>query len=150
MTGRRAARPASTCYALTCICPTSLTLAQILPSRSDLAFQASQRVRHTVIRVVTAHLQEEAAVSWQGLDLDFTGVVFDGGDSSGARFSGGQVSFVDAEFSGGEIGFSHAEFSGARVCFGGARFSGGPVYFTDARFCGGSVTFAEARTSPRP
>jgi hypothetical protein len=32
-------------------------------------------------------------VFWQGLDLDFTGVVFDGGDFTGAEFSSGRVRF---------------------------------------------------------
>src|SRR6201996_4637647 len=41
------------------------------PEPHRLAFQASQKVRHTVIRVITAHLREDAAVSWQGLDFDF-------------------------------------------------------------------------------
>jgi hypothetical protein len=45
-------------------------------------------------------------VSWQGLHLNFTGVVFDGGDFSRARFSGGKVYFNDARFSGGKVDFS--------------------------------------------
>src|SRR5215813_6646742 len=48
-----------------------------------LAFQASREVRHTVIRVITAHLKEGTDLSWQGLNFDFTGVVFDGGDFTG-------------------------------------------------------------------
>jgi hypothetical protein len=82
-----------------------------------LAFRASREVRHTVIRVITAHLQDGAADarSWQGLDLDFTGVVFDGGDFSGAKFSGGAVSFHGAGFSGGEVLFVGAGFSGCAV-----------------------------------
>ena len=36
-----------------------------------LDFQASREVRHTVIRVITAHLQDGAAISWQGLNSDF-------------------------------------------------------------------------------
>jgi hypothetical protein len=32
-------------------------------------------------------------VSWQGLNFDFTGVVFDGGDFRRAQFSGGEVDF---------------------------------------------------------
>jgi len=44
-----------------------------------LDFQASREVRHTVIRVITAHLQDGAAISWQGLNFDFTGADFDGG-----------------------------------------------------------------------
>jgi len=72
------------------------------PRPERLAFQASQEVRHTVIRVIAAHLKADIdrAKSWQGLDLDFTGVVFDGGDFSKAEFSGGLVNFKDAKFIG--------------------------------------------------
>src|SRR6185437_8776624 len=34
---------------------------------AQLAFRASREVRHTVIRVITAHLQDGAKLSWQGL-----------------------------------------------------------------------------------
>jgi uncharacterized protein YjbI with pentapeptide repeats len=108
-----------------------------------LAFRASREVRHTVVRVITAHLTEGAAVSWQGLKFDFTGVVFDGGSFGGARFSGGFVDFRGAEFSSGMVDFG-AEFSGGLVDFGGARFSGGMVSFRGARFSGGSVDFGGA------
>ena len=53
------------------------------------AYRANREVRHTIIRLIGAHLRPGAAVSWQGLNFDFTGVVFDGGDFSAARFSGG-------------------------------------------------------------
>jgi len=49
------------------------------PEPQRLAFLAIREVRHTVIRVITAHLKQGAAVSWQGLSFDFTGVVVDGG-----------------------------------------------------------------------
>jgi hypothetical protein len=73
------------------------------PGPERLAFRASREVRHTVIRVITAHLKSDAMVSWQGLNFDFTGVVFDGGDFSGAEFSGGALSFDGARFSGGAV-----------------------------------------------
>ena len=69
-------------------------------------------------------------MSWQGLNLDFTGVVFDGGDFRGAQFSGGTVSFGGAEFSDGLVGFDGAQFSGSTVRFTGAQFTGGLVSFT--------------------
>ena len=53
------------------------------------------------------------AMSWQGLDFDFTGVVFDGGDFHGAVFSGGTVSFVGAVFSGGKVHFNSSPCSPA-------------------------------------
>ncbi len=114
-----------------------------------LAFQGSREVRHTIIRVITAHLQEDVAVSWQGLDFDFTGVVFDGGDFRGARFSGGEVDFRSARFSGGIVDLSGARFSGGKVDFSSAEFSGGEVNFRAAEFCGGKVDFSEARFSGR-
>jgi hypothetical protein len=102
------------------------------PAKKRLAFEASRAVRHTVIRVITAHLKVEAP--WQGLNFDFTGVVFDGGDFSGAKFSGSDVNFRDhnlgAEFSGGTVSFVGAEFSGGVVDFSAAGFSGGTVDFT--------------------
>jgi uncharacterized protein YjbI with pentapeptide repeats len=119
------------------------------PSDTDpaplTAYRANREVRHTVIRVITAHLQGGAAVSWQGLDLDFTGAVFDGGDFSGAGFSGGTVSFADARFTGGTVSFDRAEFSGGTVYFTRAEFSGGWVSFRSAVFSGGEVRFDLAR-----
>jgi hypothetical protein len=96
-----------------------------------LAFQASREVRHTVIRVISAHLKDDAKVSWQGLNFDFTGVVFDGGDFRKARFSGGEVSFFLAEFSDGEVSFWLAQFSGTAVDFSAAGFVGGTVDFSE-------------------
>jgi len=124
-----------------------------------LAFQADREVRHTAVRVIAAHLRPDAEASWQGVNLDFTGVVFDGGDFSravfsggqvdfsGAKFSGGQVGFVGAEFSGGQVGFSYAEFSGGQVGFSYAEFSGGQVDFSGAKFSGGQVGFGLAKFS---
>jgi hypothetical protein len=132
---------------------------QDAPQPEQLAFQAFREVRHTVIRVITAHLRTATAVSWQGLHFDFTGVVFDGGDfsraqfSSGianfdrARFSGGIVRFYLAEFSGGTVFFRSAEFSDSSVDFGDAEFSGGEVDFIGAEFSGGKVYFDGARFS---
>ena len=129
------------------------------PGPERLSFRASREVRHTVIRVITAHLQGGTAGEWQGLDFDFTGVVFDGGDFTGGGFSGGTVSFDSARFSGGEVGFYDAEFSGGTVDFSGAVFSGGTVSFdfsvfsrdtvdfTGALFSGGTTRFGNARFS---
>src|SRR6516165_3823224 len=117
------------------------------PVEKRLAFQASREVRHTVIRVIAAHLNGTAPVSWCGLNFDFAGAVFDGGDFSGAKFPGGTVNFVGAEFPGGTVSFGGAEFSGATVRFGGARFSGARVNFFLARFSGGLVDFAGAKIS---
>lgn len=121
---------------------------QDAPEPERLAFQASREVRHTVIRVITPHLKEDAAVSWQGLNFDFTGVVFDSGDFRGVRFSGGTVSFDGAKFSSRRlISFTEAEFSGARVYFDGAEFSGRSISFVKAKFSDGYVSFDCAKFS---
>jgi uncharacterized protein YjbI with pentapeptide repeats len=111
------------------------------------AYLANREVRHTIVRLIGAHLRPGAAVPWQGLNLDFTGVVFDGGDFSGAVFSGGEVCFRLAVFSGGEVDFDSAVFSGGGVGFGGAVFSGGTVSFDTAEFSGGTVDFVSAKFS---
>ena len=124
---------------------------QDAPEADQQAFRASQEVRHTVIRVITDHLQPNrqaaSAQDWRDLDLDLTGVIFDGGNFSGARFSGGTVDFTGAEFSGGTVHFRKVRFSGGTVHFSGARFSGGTVHFSGARFSGGTVHFSGARFS---
>jgi uncharacterized protein YjbI with pentapeptide repeats len=109
-----------------------------------LAFQADRQVRHTAMRVIAARLRPKAKVSWQGLNLDFTGVVFDGADFILAKFSGGLVNFAGAEFSGGQVNFAGAKFSGALVNFAGAKFSGSQVDFGFAEFSGGQVDFTES------
>jgi uncharacterized protein YjbI with pentapeptide repeats len=113
------------------------------------AYRANREVRHTIIRLIRDHLlpDADAAVSWQGLNLDFTGVVFDGGDFAGARFSDGIVRFGGASFVSGEVSFGRARFSGGTVDFGGAGFSGGTVDFVFAGFSGGTVGFGRAKFS---
>jgi Pentapeptide repeats (9 copies) len=120
------------------------------PERERLAFQASREVRHTVIRVITAHLKDYAAVSWRGRNFDFTGVVFDGGDFSGARFSGGTVSFQGVKFPGGTIDFQGVEFPGGTIDFQGAEFSGGMVDFGLAKFSGAEKPEVESGQVIRP
>ena len=106
------------CCAPICACLTSpIPASQDAPEPQRLAFQAIREVRHTVIRVITAHLKKDAAVSWQDLNFDFTGVVFDGGDFGLAQFSGGTVNFYRAQFCGGTVGFRGAGFSGGTVDF---------------------------------
>jgi uncharacterized protein YjbI with pentapeptide repeats len=116
------------------------------PVHQRLDFQAAREVRHTVIRVITAHLKKDAVTSWQGLHFDFNGVVFDGGNFSGARFSGGTANFSHAQFTGSRVYFSATEFSGGQVYFDNTRFVG-EVYFTLASFSGGQVWFTSAQFS---
>jgi len=113
------------------------------------AYLALREVRHTVIRLIRDHLRltPEHPHSWQGHDLDFTGVIFDGGDFSNAVFSDGVVSFSGAVFSNGVVSFSGAQFSGGVVDFSSAVFSGGMINFLHAEFTGGTVSFSGARLS---
>jgi uncharacterized protein YjbI with pentapeptide repeats len=138
------------------------------PAEKRRAFLAIREVRHSVIRVITAHLIDGAATSWQNLNFDFTSVMFDGGDFSGAVFFGSAVSFInavfsggtvsfadatfsggvsfhDATFSGGTVSFNRAEFSGSEVNFGTANFTGATVQFNSAQFAGGTVDFSGAQ-----
>src|SRR5580692_5591724 len=115
------------------------------PVEKRLALQASREVRHTVIRVITAHLNGTAPVSWCGLNFDFAGAVFDGGDFSDAKFSGGTVNFVGAEFAGGTVNFAGARFAGGTINFGYAEFSCETVNFTSAKFSGAEVHFFHSR-----
>ncbi|MGD0609162.1 MAG: hypothetical protein ABSA53_36985 [Streptosporangiaceae bacterium] len=118
-----------------------------VPEPQRLIFQTNREVRHTVIRVITAHLRDNANVSWQGLNFDFTGTVFDGGDFSAAHFSSGVVRFDSAEFSSGTVNFDFARFSGAGVLFRGAKFSGGRVTFKYATLSDGMTRFEFAEFS---
>lgn len=120
-----------------------------------------REVRHTILRVIgdRYHIPEGMHRSWQGCNLDLTGVTIDGDlDFSGAVFSGGVVSFDRAVFSAGRVSFKHAAFSGlfsrGRVTItGGGRayingvVSGGGVSFNGAAFSGGGVSFAHATFS---
>jgi uncharacterized protein YjbI with pentapeptide repeats len=108
------------------------------------AYRANREVRHTIIRLICTHLRSNAAVSWRGLNFDFTGVVFDGGNFTGAEFSGGIVRFEDAVFTSGLVDFESANFSGGYVDFSGAAFCGGAVSFFQAQFRGGRVDFGNA------
>jgi uncharacterized protein YjbI with pentapeptide repeats len=94
------------------IASTQLSLEDTSSAQGDL--QADREVRHALVRTITAHLREGAAVSWVGKDFDLTGVVFDGGDFSGAIFSGVTVDFSATTFSGGIVQFRGAKFSGVR------------------------------------
>ncbi|MFJ1958440.1 pentapeptide repeat-containing protein [Streptomyces microflavus] len=107
------------------------------------AFRHGEReVRLTIIRTIRNHLQNPTTdTTWCGLNLDFTGATFDGGDFTGSFFSGGEVDFGGSTFSGGDTYFRHAIFSGGQIYFNGTTFSGGRIYFNDATFSGGRVYF---------
>ena len=59
-------------------------------------YRSVREVRHTILRLVGDHyrIPQGTHRSWQGCDLDLTGVTIDGNmDFTGATFSGGAVSF---------------------------------------------------------
>ena len=130
----------------TCEYRTSQTPARMPPpqsgSRSALAVRSA-----TVSSTSSPGICDTMRRFPGGRNLQFTGVVFDGGNFSGAQFSGGTVDFSFAQFSGGQVRFTDARFSGGTVHFVGAQFSGGQVHFTDARFSGGTVHFVGAQFS---
>src|SRR5664279_3101479 len=113
------------------------------------------QVRETVVRVITAHLQDDNPRSWSGATFDFTGAQFPTGsyDFTNAHFGEGttakfdkaaftsaDIIFDGAKFAGGWVTFRRAEFSGGNVTFNSARFTGGLVDFYEAQFTGGTVT----------
>ncbi|MDX3697897.1 pentapeptide repeat-containing protein [Streptomyces europaeiscabiei] len=112
--------------------------------------RALREVRHTVLRLIGDHyrIPQGTHRSWQGCDLDLTGVTIDGSiDFRGATFSGSSVSFSRATFSGSSVSFHGATFSGSSVSFHGATFSGGEVSFDHATFSGSEVFFSRATFS---
>lgn len=109
-----------------------------------ISWRREREVRHTVISVISSHLQEDSIVSWQGSYFDFRDVVFDGGDFRSARFSKGGVDFDRAVFESGSVDFTSADFSGAHVSFGQVKFAGGEVVFTNVRFSGSVIEFYKA------
>nr|WP_247708851.1 pentapeptide repeat-containing protein [Streptomyces sp. C3-3] len=107
-------------------------------------YRALREVRHTILRLIGEHYRIPKGThrSWQGCNLDLTGVTIDGEmDFSGATFSNGDVTFAGATFSGGRVLFRGATFSGGSVHFSAATFSGSYVLFDDATFSGGDVHF---------
>ncbi|MFI0411820.1 pentapeptide repeat-containing protein [Actinomadura sp. 3N508] len=121
------------------------------------SFRALREVRHTVIRIMGNHLRDSAAVTWRGHRLDFTDVVFDGGDFREAVFEGATVSFrnarfvddgidlEDARFESGELEFEGSQITGGAINLSGANFKGGWISFSSARFESGEVTFIGAQ-----
>ncbi|MFG3364684.1 pentapeptide repeat-containing protein [Streptomyces sp. NPDC048156] len=122
--------------------------------------EGEREVRRTIIRTIRDRLQDPASsVTLCGVDLDFTGATFDGGDFNGATFTGGRISFQDATFvtdalsfhdatfSGGTVSFNRATFSGGTVSFFSATFAGSTAFFTGMRFIGGAVSFPSATFS---
>ncbi|MFF7764298.1 pentapeptide repeat-containing protein [Streptomyces griseorubiginosus] len=122
-----------------------------------IRYHALREVRHTILRLIGEHYRRPLGThrSWEGCDLDLTGITIDCDVSfQGATFSGGLVNFARVVFSGssamfseGTVSFSGATFSGSQVWFGDATFSEGTVSFSGATFSEGLVYFARSRFS---
>jgi uncharacterized protein YjbI with pentapeptide repeats len=121
------------------------------PQTTQQEFQATREARHTLIRVITAHLQPDetrpsTAQDWRALNFDFTGTTFDGGDFHNAHFNGtvtfarahftGDVRFDGAQFASGTTSFEYVQFTGSHVSFFKTQFTGGQVSFLGANFAG--------------
>lgn len=140
--------------------PRPVTHAPTPPAAPAEDPREEQQVRHTVIRVIAAHLRPDAPVPWHGRTFDFTGATFDGGDLSGIRvgpdtrlifddatFAGGYVAFTDVSVAGGEIEFKGAKVSAGHLDFGGSSLSAGEVDFGGATISGGEVDFGHVTFS---
>lgn len=104
-----------------------------------------RQVRLTIIRLIrdNLHLPDDDPRTWRGHDFNFSGAVFDGGDFTGATFSGvGTVTFDDTTITG-RLSFAGATFAGGALTFNGARFTGGSVCFSGATFAGGIVDLSK-------
>ncbi|SDP91816.1 pentapeptide repeat-containing protein [Lentzea jiangxiensis] len=124
---------------------------------SQWYLDAESEVRLAITGVISRHLRDGAAVSWQGHDFDLVRAVLRSADFAGvripsgkfflslARFPAGWISFDGMVVCGGEVWFGGATFDGARVTFDGAEFSSGRVQFDGAEFNGGEVSFRGAR-----
>ncbi|GAA5207625.1 pentapeptide repeat-containing protein [Streptomyces thinghirensis] len=113
-------------------------------------YLALQKVRHTILRLIGDHYRRprDTYRSWQGCDLDLTGVTIDGEmDFGGATFSDGRVSFSGATFPCGRVSFRWAKFTGGMVDFNGALFAGGEVSFDHATSSDLAVSFKHATFS---
>jgi uncharacterized protein YjbI with pentapeptide repeats len=112
-----------------------------MPYDPDNHRDGEREVRHSIIRVIRDHLRANAPTPWHGQDFDFTNATFDGGDLSGANFTGGTVQFSGAKFTNEIVNFRGVRFAGASVQFGYADFASDVVDFSSAEFVNGHIDF---------
>ncbi|WP_082970455.1 pentapeptide repeat-containing protein [Mycobacterium sp. E2989] len=112
-------------------------------ARHQLIRQNDREVRQTIVRVIVAHLQNSADVSWSAHDFDFVGVLFENANFGQSIFRGTVTDFQRATFSGPAI-FNQAVFSGDYTWFKNATFIGDNnfVTFDGAQFNGKDTSFA--------
>jgi hypothetical protein len=95
------------------------------------------QVRQTIVRIIAAHLAEDAACRWDTNMFDFTGAAFDGADLRGARFTSGVTML-----------FRQSRFRAGTVDFAGAAFVGGTVDLSEAEYAGGTVDLSSLAENP--
>jgi uncharacterized protein YjbI with pentapeptide repeats len=105
--------------------------------------QNDREVRQTIVRVVAAHLQPNARVSWSACDFDFSQAHLEDVDFRSATFLG-QTTFARAEFSGSWTLFSDAVFRGGFISFHRAAFGASRTLFDRATFDGELINFDSA------
>ncbi|WP_299169004.1 pentapeptide repeat-containing protein [uncultured Arthrobacter sp.] len=113
-------------------------------AEEELQFQYRQNdkvVRQTLVRVIVAHLQQNAPHSWSSNNFDFSGAHFEESEFEGATFSGDDTTFSGATFSGGYTSFFQVAFNGGFTMFDGAVFSSETTDFKDATFSGKTTMF---------
>jgi uncharacterized protein YjbI with pentapeptide repeats len=103
--------------------------------------QNDREVRQTVVRIIAAHLQNSAEISWSPRDFDFTGVLFEDANFDGAVFGGERTFFERATFSGGNTSFECATFNGRHTSFDGVVFRSNMTRFSQAAFSGKRSSF---------
>jgi hypothetical protein len=97
--------------------------------------RGDREVRRTIMRIIRDSLRrDDPAWRWEDINFSFEGAVFDYGDLSKAKFSGGVLNFHKAEFADRSFTFKEAQFRNTRVYFTGSEFSGATVTFENADF----------------
>ena len=88
-----------------------------------MSYPASEEheVRSTILSAMRDRMYEHAEVKWSGLDLDFTGAIFDDASFDGFIFDRCDVQFGDCIFVG-ETSFAQSRIFGSRLWFTGAVY----------------------------
>lgn len=90
-----------------------------------MTYPASEeyQVRSTILRAMRDRMNEYAEVQWSGLNLDFTGAIFDEASFDSFIFDQCDVQFGGCIFVGG-ASFAQSKILGSRLWFTGAVFLG--------------------------
>lgn len=110
------------------------------PVAGRMAFPASEehQVRSTILRAMRERMTVSSNVQWSGLNLDFTGAVFDEARFNGFIFDECDLQFGDCIFVG-ETTFAASQFFGGDLSFTGATFLS-RLDFESAMFVDSEIT----------